>query len=47
MSLSSMLKGKRKREIDIKLQTILRNMIPAKKQFSILSGNEAFSTKQV
>ena len=38
-----MLKGKR--EIDIKLQTILRNMIPAKKQFSILSGNEAFSTK--
>ena len=43
MSLTSMLKGKR--EIDIELQTLLRNMIPTKKQFSTLSGNEAFSTK--
>ena len=43
MSLTSMLKGKR--EIDIELQTILRNMIKTKKQFSTISGNEAFSTK--
>jgi hypothetical protein len=44
MSLTSMLKGKG--EIDIELQTILRNMIPSKKQFSTISGNEAFSTKE-
>lgn len=45
MSLTSMLKGKK--EIDIELQTILKNMLPTKKQFSTLSGNEAFSTKAI
>ncbi|MED4225944.1 hypothetical protein [Neobacillus cucumis] len=42
MSLTSMLKGKR--EIDIELQTILRDVIPTKKQFFTLSGAEAFSS---
>jgi hypothetical protein len=42
MSLTAMLKGKR--EIDIELQTILRDVIPNKNQFSTLSGTEAFSS---
>ncbi|MEK5530659.1 hypothetical protein MKX79_14935 [Viridibacillus sp. FSL R5-0468] len=43
MSLTSMLKGKK--EIDIELQTILREIIPSKKDFCTVSGNEAFSSK--
>jgi hypothetical protein len=43
MSLTSMLKGKR--EMDIQLQTILREIIPTKKQFYTISGSEAFSSK--
>ncbi|WP_163527866.1 hypothetical protein [Halobacillus ihumii] len=44
MSLTKMLKGKS--EIEIELQTILRNIIPTKKEFSTFSGNEAFSSKK-
>jgi hypothetical protein len=42
MSLTGMLKGKS--EIDIELQTMLRDVIPTKKQFCTLSGTEAFSS---
>lgn len=42
MSLTAMLKGKS--EIDIELQTMLRDVIPTKNQFCTLSGIEAFSS---
>lgn len=45
MSLTKMLKGKS--EIDIKVQTILRDIIPTKKEFSTVSGNAPFSSKNI
>ncbi|WP_186576918.1 hypothetical protein [Aquibacillus kalidii] len=42
MSLTSMLKGKSNK--DIKLQNILRESIPTKKEFQTISGNDAFSS---
>lgn len=43
MSLTTMLKGKK--EIDLELQMILKEIIPNKKQFCTVSGTEAFSSK--